>query len=71
MHRTTVKPTIVVFINVVPASFILIATPLTYYQCKPLKTKYKYWQNKLFLQIHYFISGRSVQQQSFFKNNCV
>jgi hypothetical protein len=21
----------------------------------PLKTKYQYWQNKLFLQIHYFI----------------
>jgi hypothetical protein len=21
----------------------------------PFKTKYKYWQNKLFLQIHYFV----------------
>jgi hypothetical protein len=24
----------------------------------PLKTKYKYWQNKLFLQIHYFVSNK-------------
>ncbi len=24
----------------------------------PLKTKYKYWRNKLFLQIHYFVSNK-------------
>jgi hypothetical protein len=34
MHQTTVKPTIVIIVNVVAASFIVVATALTYHQCK-------------------------------------
>ncbi len=34
MHQTTVKPTIVVVVDVVAASFIAIAAALTYHQFK-------------------------------------
>jgi hypothetical protein len=34
MHLITVKSTIVVFVNVVAASFIIVAAALTYHQCK-------------------------------------
>ncbi len=30
----------------------------SYIQTLPLKTKYKYWQNKLFLKIHYFVLNK-------------
>ncbi len=34
MHQTTVKPTIVVIIDFVAASFIVVAATFTYHQCK-------------------------------------
>jgi hypothetical protein len=34
MHQTTVKPTIVIVLDVVAASFIVVTAPFTYYQCK-------------------------------------
>ncbi len=34
MHQTTVKPTIVVVVDFVAASFIVIAAAFTYHQCK-------------------------------------
>jgi hypothetical protein len=46
------------------ASLQLPSSSTSSYRCclsataHPLKTKYKYWQNKLFLQIHYFVSNK-------------
>jgi hypothetical protein len=34
MHQTTVKPTIVVVVDFVTASFIVVAATFTYYQYK-------------------------------------
>jgi hypothetical protein len=34
MHQTTVKPTIVIAIDVFAASFIIVIAALTYHQCK-------------------------------------
>jgi hypothetical protein len=34
MHQTAIKPTIVVIIDVVSASFIVVTAALTYHQCK-------------------------------------
>jgi hypothetical protein len=33
MHQITIKPTIVVVVDVVAASFIIVTTPRTYHQC--------------------------------------
>jgi hypothetical protein len=34
MHQTTVKPTIVIVVDVVHASFTVVAAALTYHQCE-------------------------------------
>jgi hypothetical protein len=34
MHQTSIKPTITVVVDVVAASFIVLAAALTYHRCK-------------------------------------
>jgi hypothetical protein len=34
MHQTTVKPTIIVIVDVVAESLIVVPTAFTYHQCK-------------------------------------
>ncbi len=34
MHQTSIKPTIIVVIDIVASSFIILAAALTYHQCK-------------------------------------